>query len=216
MTVKNVGGCLIDFTSSKHPNDQLSAFFPLGKTTNWRSWASEPAVDKSSPRGKAGTVAVVVRATLVEGKLEADTTYVLADGADRLEITTTLRNLTDAPHTYTIVDDTRADGTVFVRGNTGDLQWAYDRWWNAAFGVVADRIDLRGGRFGQKLAVHHRDAPVALAADLFRDLKAVAEIANTAADPNSLLLRTIEDAVVACGRRAGEHALADARLQGLA
>ena len=139
MTVKNVGGCLIDFTSSKHPNDQLSAFFPLGKATNWRGWASEPAVDKSSPRGKAGTVAVVVRSTLVEGKLEADTTYVLADGADRLEITTTLRNLTDAPHTYTIVDDTRADGTVFVRGNTGDLQWAYDRWWNAAFGVVADR-----------------------------------------------------------------------------
>ena len=34
MTVKNVGGCLIDFTARDKQSDQLGAFFPLGKAVN--------------------------------------------------------------------------------------------------------------------------------------------------------------------------------------
>src|SRR5262245_14258297 len=37
MTIKNVGGCLIDFTTRAKENDQLGAFYPLGKAVNWRS-----------------------------------------------------------------------------------------------------------------------------------------------------------------------------------
>src|SRR5215217_1417559 len=37
MTVKDVGGCVIDLTLRDEPNDQLSAFYPCGKTMAWRA-----------------------------------------------------------------------------------------------------------------------------------------------------------------------------------
>ena len=60
----------------------------------------------------------------------------------------------------------------------------------------------------KEFAVHHRDAPVAPAADPLGDLPAVAEIAELAADADRLLAD--RQAVVARGGRAGHHALADA------
>src|SRR5215203_2556926 len=37
MTVKDVGGCVIDLTVWPETNDQLGAFYPLGKTMAWRA-----------------------------------------------------------------------------------------------------------------------------------------------------------------------------------
>src|SRR4051812_26245813 len=37
MTVTNVGGCVIDLALRGEMNDQLSPFYPLGKTMAWRS-----------------------------------------------------------------------------------------------------------------------------------------------------------------------------------
>src|SRR5689334_21812061 len=42
MTVKNVGGCLIDFTTRETQNDQLAAIYPLGKAINWRTVTTAP------------------------------------------------------------------------------------------------------------------------------------------------------------------------------
>ena len=48
MTVTNVGGCVIDLTLRAEMNDQLSAFYPLGKTMNWRADAKiEDARDEA-------------------------------------------------------------------------------------------------------------------------------------------------------------------------
>src|SRR5690242_6278656 len=37
MTVRNVGGAIIDLTRTDRQNDQLSAFYPGGKQMDWRS-----------------------------------------------------------------------------------------------------------------------------------------------------------------------------------
>src|SRR3990172_8060277 len=41
MTVRNAGGCLIDLTTRSAPSDQLSAFYPGGKSVNWQGDAAE-------------------------------------------------------------------------------------------------------------------------------------------------------------------------------
>ena len=143
MTVKNAGGCLIDFTTRENQNDQLGAFFPLGKATNWRRWTIEPSVDKDGKPTTAAVVVVRVTAVVVEGKLEAETKYVLADGAAYLAVETKLTNLSAEPITRTVVDESRTDGTVYIKGKAGDLAWAYDRWWMAAYGFLAERFTSR-------------------------------------------------------------------------
>jgi hypothetical protein len=136
MTVKNVGGCLIDFTTREQQNDQLGAFYPLGKTVDWRTLRTEPAMKPAAEKVEAATVSVVVSAVLKETGLTAETTYTLADGAEHVLVETKLTNTSAKPLITAAKDETRTDGTVFIKGTTGRLNWAYDRWWNAAYGIV--------------------------------------------------------------------------------
>ncbi|HEX4129090.1 MAG TPA: CehA/McbA family metallohydrolase [Pirellulales bacterium] len=137
MTVKNVGGCLLDFTVRDRQNDQLGAWYPLGKAMHWEPLSTTPNVDGTATKAAADKVTVQVAATIEDEKLTAETTYELVDGADYLNVETKLTNLTVEPIDYEAIDQIRADGTVFVKGNSGKLAWSYDRWWNAAYGVVA-------------------------------------------------------------------------------
>lgn len=137
MTVKNVGGCLIDFTLRDKQNDQLPAFYPLGKAVNWREVAIEPS-PKSGKSASGKVVVVRVSTVLRPDELAAETKYVLADGADYLTVGTMLTNLSDKPIKYAAKDETNAQGG-FAKGTDGELSWIYDRWWDAAYGLVAER-----------------------------------------------------------------------------
>ena len=136
MTVKNVGGCVIDLTTRTRQNDQLSAFFPLGKETNWRTLRTAPEIGDEKVAVRADLVSVLVTAVLKEGVLTAETTYTLADGADHLLVETKLVNISAKSLKGTFKDENRTDGTAYIKGTTGKLAWAYERWWNAAYGFV--------------------------------------------------------------------------------
>jgi hypothetical protein len=132
MTVKNVGGCLIDFTLRDAQNDQLSAWYPLGKSVHWQPVGAVPTA------AEGPKVRYSVTATIAEG-LAAETTYELADGSAFLNVETKLTNSTDKPINEIPSDEIRADGTVYAKGKSETMSWAYDRWWNAAYGVLAGR-----------------------------------------------------------------------------
>lgn len=126
MTIKNVGGCLIDFTTREAQNDQLGAFFPLGKAATWRT--EKPTTSAS---GKSVSVSFTAK---LNDALTAETTYTLTDGDDHVTVSTTIKNASDKDVASEVKDDTVVQGSV-VKGTTGKLSWTYDRWWNAAYGV---------------------------------------------------------------------------------
>ena len=170
MTVTNVGGCVIDLTVRPDMNDQLSAFYPLGKTMTWRTAGKiEDARDE-------GEVRVSFRSKATATRPGAEVTYSLKDGAPALVIETRLINSTDQPVKYALIDEVRADAS-FTKVPNGKAPsfWVYDSWWGQAYGmallasghpaidVVSDaRLStIRYGGKGDELLVAPGDAPAA-------------------------------------------------------
>lgn len=146
MTVRNVGGCLIDLTLRDDPNDQLSAYYPLADRALRLEDVRVDGQRKSSTpdpgmtlRGKVVELAFrALPAGGEEGRLapEARVVYRLADGEEALRVTTTYTNKTSGPVTLRLVDPIRVDGE-FAAGvdETRNVFWAYDRFWRQAYGV---------------------------------------------------------------------------------
>src|SRR4051812_31403685 len=105
MTVTNVGGGVIDLTLRTEMNDQLSAFYPLGKTMAWRT-----AGKIEDARGQA-EVKLTFRSAATPARPGAQVTYTLKDGSPALVVETKVINSTDKPVKYALVDEVRADAS---------------------------------------------------------------------------------------------------------
>jgi hypothetical protein len=144
MTVRDVGGCLIDLTSSARPNDQLSAFYP-GAGSRELNFAG---VDVQAPRtyevteldrlfvqARRVTLRLVTTPREKEPDIEVD--YSLDDAWSSLLVTSTFTNRRDAPIEVELVDAVRADGSFeFSPEARSDLFWAYDKHFGQAYGIV--------------------------------------------------------------------------------
>lgn len=157
MMVRNVGGAVIDLTLRGQSNDQLSAFypgaadFPLtlfscggdGKDTA-KAGTAQPA--HCSAKGK--TVHLEVYAEAQAGRPAVKTHYELGDDSPWLVVRTTYFNPHAKPVEVTLQDSLRAD-RGFEMGDEDSLHlfWAYDEWWNQAYGLVAEgtRMTRSGG-----------------------------------------------------------------------
>ncbi|MFM8537567.1 MAG: CehA/McbA family metallohydrolase [Planctomycetaceae bacterium] len=169
MTVKNVGGCIIDLTEVTAPNDQLSAFYPADGAAAFEfiGTAVEEPVGPTlntvtdgmrtlSVRGRQVTFRVASRPA--PGKPRVDVVYTLADGEDFVTVTTTFAN----PHAEELAiepsDRIRADRT-FTSGMdpATDLVWWNDEWFGQAYGIVPDKAALVPGKDGDAAARASRD-----------------------------------------------------------
>lgn len=151
MTVKQVGGALIDLAVRDAASDQLSAFYP-GK----RNYAYK-AAERRGPDGKAvadqerivtgDSAALVITAEATDSKPEVQVRYRLAAGKPYLEITSTYTNRGDKPLKVTLEDDLRADGQKedMVRSPNGetDTFWLHDRFWGQAYGLDAPEFQIQ-------------------------------------------------------------------------
>lgn len=146
MTVRNVGGCVIDLTSTHAQNDQLSAFYPGGKTLKWRQLAIEidgqPADDKLASlaltplQARSITVRCVAEPS-AEG-VSTQVRYRLADGEPWLTVENRLANGGPREQSISLKDEIRADGSFDkVDDGKGRLFWVYDKWFGQAYGIVA-------------------------------------------------------------------------------
>ncbi len=171
MTVRDVGGCIIDLTVNSPQSDQLSAYYPGARRFDYTLlrlelpeggmvWDLEQGTVKQIQRAARLSAAeltskpVRVEAPvlrLVFGGLpssgkgpDAELSYTVSDGDPAILIRTTVTNRTDRAVPFFAVDDFRADRTFATapRGETR-LVWVYDRLWGQAYGVRAPGLRMR-------------------------------------------------------------------------
>ncbi len=135
MTVQNVNGCLIDFTSRDHENDLLSAFFPGRRRFPLREM--QPGPD--------GSVVVLAKGT--KDRPAYETRYYMQTGQPVINITSTWTNTTTDEITIQPEDDLRIDGVnedMFrTTAGTEAMFWIEDVHWKQAYGIRAEGFDLQ-------------------------------------------------------------------------
>ena len=152
MTVRDVGGCLIDLTRRDFQSDQLSAFYPGGPSRALKFAGIDveaPAVyeaddlDRVFVRGRSVTLRLVAAPSRNEPDIEVS--YTLADGWPYVLVTTRFSNRGETPVEEDLVDMIRADGPFeSTREDPLDLFWVYDRHFGQAYGLVAEAHRISG------------------------------------------------------------------------
>jgi hypothetical protein len=146
MTIKDVGGALIDLTRRSAPSDQLGCFYPHAGAYVLEGPVEWP--DEFAPNGNACRVAF--RAKPIDGAgtprsadLQMIVGYELVDGADHLAVKTLVKNATAQPIEIQLADSVRADGE-FQTGIDSrlNLWWCYDAFWKQAYGVQPAGADI--------------------------------------------------------------------------
>jgi hypothetical protein len=146
MTVRNIGGCLIDLTTRDFESDQLSAFYP-GR----RSRALVPDVSTATSSATvdgttATTSALILKAAPYEST-ELEIKWFLADDRPYIDVESKWTNISAADVTLTLEDDLRADGGKEIMpktpNGTVDLFWFQDVYWQQAYGVHAPGFRIR-------------------------------------------------------------------------
>lgn len=151
MTVRTVGGCLIDLTTRMHESDQLSAFYParrafaFGEETGIESFNSIEVVN--GVKTESGEAALSVTAAGTKKKPGLKVNYSLEADKAYLKVETKWTNTTNADLTLALEDDLRADAgkedMPKTPDGTVDLFWFHDIFWQQAYGVYAPGFKIR-------------------------------------------------------------------------
>ena len=144
MTVRQVGGGVIDLTLTEKPNDQLSAYYPGMR----RQVFTRAAI----MQGKGKKVVLFCVADAQPANKEAKTpaqpevllSYELEDGQPFLVVRSTYKNPFDQPIDVILEDDLRADNfDRKVKAGPTDLFWVHDQHFEQAYGLLAQRHGIR-------------------------------------------------------------------------
>ena len=140
MTVRNVGGSVIDLTVTQKQSDQLSCYYPGGsryrytEVVAWpESW--QPAAPEATTLAFTGK-SISLGSGQDEKQIAITTGYELRQDESFLRVTTTLTNEGEQPEEVTIEDGFRLDGD-FEYGLVEeiDLAWGHEVYWGQAYGV---------------------------------------------------------------------------------
>lgn len=152
LTVKSVGGALLDMTLVDRQNDQLSAYYPGGSRFAFvaadavTAWTVDPAlaVRGGDPKLSGRQVVLQCESQAVEGRPHCSVRYTLEDGQPYVVVETLLANRSDKPVTEELVDAIRAD-RVFEFGQAEESKtfWAHDEWFGQAYGVQVDGYEIK-------------------------------------------------------------------------
>lgn len=154
MTVRRVGGCLIDMSRRNQPNDQLSCYYPLASRYSFEDPDSVRVFvegkENARPDGKAWqgeSISIVMTSKKRPDGSHAELTYRLANDSMSIEVETRVHAASDRSLTLPLRDSMRADRT-FQSGFVTDarLFWAYDEWFNAAYGVHSADLAIQRGK----------------------------------------------------------------------
>ncbi|HEY1861224.1 MAG TPA: CehA/McbA family metallohydrolase, partial [Gemmataceae bacterium] len=146
MTVKQVGGCVIDLTLTANANDQLSAYYPgmrrhtFTKAEIVQASGKKVVLACTAPAQPAKTVLKALINAQPEVRLE----YELEDGQPFLLVRSIFKNTFDEPLEFALEDEVRADDfDQKAKAGPTDLFWVHDHYFEQAYGLVADKHSLR-------------------------------------------------------------------------
>lgn len=146
MTVRGVGGTLIDLTRRSFESDQLSCFYPAGNRYLFeqadsleiiRSDGAKLDLGKPSYRNKK--LSLSVSGTTISGNgTVATITYSLADDDDALSYKVAVTNESAQPQQLTIEAALRCDGNLFTAGvlKSSGVFYAEDRYFGQSYGIT--------------------------------------------------------------------------------
>lgn len=149
MTVRTVGGCLLDFAVAGNESDQLSAFYPGRRKFPFsKATTDDRSVTVTSPGSDARPMCVV--------------TYEFPNDQPVIQITSTWTNTTASDWTLALEDDIRIDSVhediVKSLNGTHDLYTVADIHWQQAYGVRAEGYKIRSNSSARELALRYEGA----------------------------------------------------------
>lgn len=165
MTVREVAGALIDFTTREQPSDQLGAFFPGQRQVAFREWKlfgpnNKPIDLETQSSAQLPSAAVVLTAPGSEDKPGITVTYQLEGDESFLTCTTKFTNSGSKPLVVPLIDDLRIDSgkELIVKSPNGQnsLFWAHDRFWNQAYAVGAAGLQLDMNSDARTTTIKHQ------------------------------------------------------------
>ncbi len=164
MTVRDVGGCVIDLTRRDRQSDQLSAFYPGAALRELRFAGIDvespvvyqaDALDRVFVRARRVTLRLV--AAPREHEPDVDVAYTLAEGWPYLLVTTRFANRGQTAVDADLLDSIRADGPFESSpDDPAGLFWVYDRHFGQAYGLVADGHQIQGAK-ARRMLLRYRD-----------------------------------------------------------
>ena len=159
MTVRGVGGCVIDLTRRDRQSDQLSAFYPGAQLRELKFGGIEVSApeiyeadspDRVFVRARRVTLRLVALPRAHEPDVEVS--YALEDGWPYLLVTTAFANGGQNPIDFDLMDSIRADRSFEMSPEgPANLFWAYDRHFGQAYGVFALGHQVKGANARQRL-----------------------------------------------------------------
>ena len=164
MTVRNVGGCLIDLTRRDRQSDQLSAYYPGAQLRDLKF----AGIDVEAPTlyevaeldrvfVKARRITLRLVAAPREKDPDVEVSYTLEDGWPYVLVTTTFSNRRERAVDAELVDAIRADHSFeFSPEAPAGLFWAYDKHFGQAYGVIADGHEVVSAK-ARSLLLRYRD-----------------------------------------------------------
>ena len=159
MTVRGVGGMLIDLTRRVSGSDQLSCFYPVGGRYIFDNEESLvvrdsegnvlPLSELQAAKSKSITIEVLGR-PLAGDDTTATVTYTLRDGQAWIEYAVAITNHGSEPVGFLIEDSLRCDGNLFRTASYDELRLfvAEDVYFGQCYGFMFDKgtIQKLGGR----------------------------------------------------------------------
>lgn len=125
MTVRNVGGAVIDLTYRFRPSDQLGCFYP---------GAAEIPIRYLKWRKSKDAATVTVSSDWRAGQPDMEVDYELKDGDAFVLVTTRFKNFHDEDIRFPLRDSVRAD-KGFSHQLIDSLFVCSDYWWKQAYGI---------------------------------------------------------------------------------
>lgn len=164
MTVQNVRGAVIDLTLRDRPNDQLSAYYPgAGRfPLEWRG-ARTDAQDSAEAKQyttvlKGKSVVLMLAAKPGDGQPGVTVEYELEDGSPAIKVSTVYENSGGKPLEVELTDAVRADRSFTMASDAArHLFWAYDDWWNQAYGIVTEEREVKVTGGGRPVLQYEKD-----------------------------------------------------------
>ena len=165
MTVRNVGGCIIDLTRREEQSDQLSAYYPAPERTlvlsevgvlrgddpaTYQSIAADELADRLANGAIEGQkIWLRFHAETEPQRPDVRVAYALRDADDWVLVGTDHTNPHDQPVDARVTDALRLDGEFEMGIDTSiqsNLFWALDAHWGQAYGVipVEQNVQVRG------------------------------------------------------------------------
>jgi len=146
MTVRNIGGCLIDLTTRDFESDQLSAFYPGRRTRALQSEVSTATSSVTIDGANTATSTVILKAAPNEST-ELEIKWFLTNDRPYIDVESKWTNISSADVTLTLEDDLRADAGKEIMpktpNGTVDFFSFQDVYWQQAYGVHAPGFKIR-------------------------------------------------------------------------